>query len=72
MEFSQVHEANELLEKANANLEPELLVAADARELLAAYARTQRLAAFGIAALARKLDDATEIARATGCSAVTE
>ncbi|MGH2828300.1 MAG: hypothetical protein ACRDKF_15175, partial [Actinomycetota bacterium] len=68
MEFSHVDEANELLEKANANLEPELLTLASARELLASYARTQRLAAFGIAALARKLDDASEIARATGSS----
>ncbi|MGH2791443.1 MAG: HNH endonuclease [Actinomycetota bacterium] len=68
MEFSQVDEANELLEKANANLEPELLAAADARELLASYARTQRLAAFGIATLARKLDDASELARTTGSS----
>ncbi|MGH2789812.1 MAG: hypothetical protein ACRDJ0_02350, partial [Actinomycetota bacterium] len=68
MEFSHVDEANELLEKANANLEPELLSAADARELLASYARTQRLAAFGVAALARKLDDASELARATGSS----
>jgi hypothetical protein len=68
MEVAFVDHANELLEKANANLEPEFLGAADARELLASYARTQRLAAFGIAALARKLDDASEIARATGSS----
>ncbi len=68
MEVAVVDQANELLEKANANLEPELLGAADARELLESYARTQRLAAFGIAALARKLDDASEIARATGSS----
>ncbi|MGH2700903.1 MAG: hypothetical protein ACRDJ2_03905 [Actinomycetota bacterium] len=68
MEFTQVDEANELLEKANANLEPELLGAADARELLEANARTQRLAAFGVAALARKLDDPSGIARSTGSS----
>ena len=68
MEVTLVDHANELLEKANANLEPELLVAADARELLEAYARTQRLAAFGLAALARKLDDVSEIARVTGTS----
>ncbi|MGH2700245.1 MAG: HNH endonuclease [Actinomycetota bacterium] len=68
MEVAFVDQANELLEKANAGLEPELLAAADARELLESYARTQRLAAFGVAALARKLDDATEIARATGSS----
>ena len=68
MEFKQVMRANELLEKANANLEPELLAAADAQELLEAYARTQRLAAFGVAALARKLDDPSGIARSTGSS----
>ncbi|MGH2790025.1 MAG: hypothetical protein ACRDJ0_03460 [Actinomycetota bacterium] len=68
MEVAFVDQANELLEKANAGLEPELLGAADARELLDSYARTQRLAAFGVAALARKLDDASEIARATGTS----
>jgi hypothetical protein len=47
---------------------PELLGAADAREQLASYARAQRLAAFGVAALAPKLDDASELARATGSS----
>jgi hypothetical protein len=68
MEFSHVEQANELIEKANANLEPELLGAAAARELLEAYARTQRLAAFGIAALARKLDEAPSLAQLTGTS----
>ena len=54
------------LEKANAELEPELLDAVSAREALAAYARIRRLADFGIAALARKVDDASVISRATG------
>ena len=66
MELSRVDEAIDLLEKANANLEPELLPAPLARRLLGAYARAQKLAAFGVTALARKLDDPSELARATG------
>ena len=68
MEVAHVDEAIELLEKANADLEPELLSAPEARKRLRAYARAQRLAAFGIAALARKVDDASELARTTGTS----
>ncbi|MGH2828756.1 MAG: HNH endonuclease [Actinomycetota bacterium] len=70
MEVAFVDQANEMLEKANANLEPELLSVTAAREHLEAYARAQRLAAFGVAALARRIDDASEIARATGSSTV--
>jgi hypothetical protein len=68
MEFDLVDEAVELLEKANTNLEPGLLTGPAARKLLNSYARAQKLAAFGVAALSRKLDDATELARATGTS----
>ena len=68
MEVSQVEEAVELLEKANADLEPELLSAPAARRLMAAYARAGKLAAFGVAALSRKLDDALELATITGTS----
>jgi hypothetical protein len=68
MEYSHVDDAIELLEKANADLEPELLSAPVARKLLAAYARAEKLAAFGVAALSRKLADATELARVTGTS----
>jgi len=60
--------AIELLEKANANLEPELLSAPDARELLGLYSRVEKLGAFGKVALARKVDDAAEIARIAGIS----
>jgi hypothetical protein len=67
-EVALVDQAIELLEKANAELEPELLSAPAARSLLEAYARAERLAAFGVAALARKVDDATELARVTGTS----
>jgi hypothetical protein len=68
MEVTSVDEAIELLEKANADLQPELLSVLEARRLLEAYAGAQRLAAFGVAALAGRLDDASELARATGTS----
>jgi len=68
MEVVPVDEAIELLEKANADLEPELLSVPEAQERLKAYVRAQRLAAFGVAALARKLDDVSELARVTGTS----
>ena len=61
--------AIELLEKANANLEPELLGAADARKALRRYAHAEKLVAFGVAALARRIDDVEQVARATGTSA---
>lgn len=54
--------------EANADLQPELLSAPAARKLLEAYDWAQTLAAFGVATLARKLDDALELARATGTS----
>ncbi len=53
----------ELLEKANADLEPELLAALQARSLLASYARARKLVDFAIAGLSRKLDDASEAAK---------
>jgi hypothetical protein len=69
MEATFVDDAIASLEKANANLEPELLTTADARELLHAYARAEKLVSFGVAALSRKLDDPSELARVTGTSA---
>ena len=68
MEVTLVDEATELLEKANAGLEPQLLTAEVARELRVAYARVERLAAYGVAALSGKLDDAAALAQATGTS----
>lgn len=56
------------LEKVNADLEPELLAAPDARKLLNLYARVERLGAFGVAALSRKIDDPAALARTTGTS----
>lgn len=68
MEVKLLGEAIELLEKVNAGLEPQLLTAETARELQAAYARAERLAAYGVAALAQKLDDASALAQTTGTS----
>ncbi|MGH2826598.1 MAG: HNH endonuclease [Actinomycetota bacterium] len=59
--------AIEGLEKENAGLQPELLTTAHARELMANYARAEKLVAFGLAALSRKLAD-SEVAQLTGSS----
>ncbi|HET7481298.1 MAG TPA: hypothetical protein VFK89_00420 [Actinomycetota bacterium] len=68
METALIDQALELLEKAAADLEPELLSAPDARRLLDSYSRARRLIDFGIAGLSRKVADAGEVARATGTS----
>ena len=68
MEFALLDETIESLEKCNADLEPELMSAEMAREALTRYARAEKLAAFGRTALARKVDDASEVARMTGTS----
>jgi hypothetical protein len=69
MKEALLDDAIALLEKANADLEPELVTASVARRLLHAYARVERLGAYGVAALARKIDDASEVALTTGTSA---
>ena len=63
---SCLERAIELLEKANAELEPELLDSSSARAVLQRYARARRLVDFGVAAVARKVDDAAVVSRATG------
>jgi HNH endonuclease len=68
MAATHIADAIASLEKANADLEPELLGSNDASALLAAYARAEKLAAFGLAVLARRIDNAAEIAKATGTS----
>jgi hypothetical protein len=68
MQPTPIGEALTWLEKSNTDLEPELLSVAEAREGLQDYARAQRLVAFGIAALARRIDEATSVARVTGTS----
>jgi HNH endonuclease len=59
--------AIESLEKENAGLQLELMTVGRARELMAAYARAEKLVSFGLAALSRKLAD-SEVARLTGSS----
>lgn len=59
--------AIEHLAQENADLQPELLTVERARELMAAYSRAEKLVAFGLAGLSRKLQDA-EVARLTGSS----
>ncbi|MDP9233778.1 MAG: HNH endonuclease [Actinomycetota bacterium] len=68
MDVSHVEQAVELLEKANTELQPELLPARAADRLLTAYARAEKLAGYGVAALAAKRADAGELARITGTS----
>ncbi|MGI8791564.1 MAG: hypothetical protein ACR2I4_11890, partial [Actinomycetota bacterium] len=68
MVFEHVAEAGVSLEKANAGLQAELLSVEQATELLAEYARTEKLACYGKTVLARRIDDASQLARASGTS----
>ena len=68
MESKLLDEAAALVEKANANLEPDLMGVDRARTLLATYARIEKLAAYGKTVLATRLDDAHAVARASGVS----
>src|SRR5918996_524858 len=68
MATTQIHDVVEGLDKANANLEPELLPAESARLLLDEYARVEKLAAYGRTVIAARIDDASAVARATGTS----
>ena len=68
MSEALIDQAIELLENANAELQPELVQAPVACKLLASYARARRLVDFGIAGLSRKVNDASEVAKATGTS----
>jgi hypothetical protein len=62
MDANPVYNAITALEKPNANLDPDLLGVEGARDLLATYARAEKLAGFGKTVLARRLADATEVA----------
>jgi len=68
MERVLLDEAAELLEKANAGLCLEPCPRAEAVRLLRAYARVERLAGFGKAALSARLDDPAVLSRVTGTS----
>ncbi|MGH2756043.1 MAG: HNH endonuclease [Actinomycetota bacterium] len=68
MNKSLVGEAIAWAEKANANLEPNLMTSEDRRRLRAEYARLKKLAAYGETALSSELDDPEELARLSGTS----
>jgi hypothetical protein len=68
MESSLAVQAVELMQRSNGEPSPEAMTSHDARELLATYTKVQRLAAFGIAALTRKINDAEDVAGITGTS----
>jgi hypothetical protein len=54
MEPTVIDEVVQLLEKANADLEPELMAAEEARQALALYAHIERLASYVVRELASK------------------
>ena len=68
MATTQIHDVVEGLEKANANLEADLLPVDGARDLFDEYARAEKLISYGKAELARRIDDAAAVARAAGTS----
>lgn len=68
MEISPLEQAAELLEKANADLCPELCSKEQAKHLLLHYSRVEKLAAFGKAVLSARVGEAAEVARLTGTS----
>ncbi|MDQ4095598.1 MAG: hypothetical protein M3174_05260, partial [Actinomycetota bacterium] len=68
MHADLIDQAVELLEKANAGLQPELLTSDAAKDLMARYARAEKLAAFGVTALSRKVAEPAQVARVTGTS----
>ena len=68
MEKTFIDEAIVWAEKSNADLEPDLMTAEDARYARARYSRLRKLAEYGETALARKVDDAEEIAKMSGTS----
>src|SRR5918996_2834706 len=68
MATTSVIEAVEVLEKSNANLDPDLLSTESARRLMDEYARAEKLAAYGRTVMATRIDDAAAVARAAGTS----
>src|ERR671918_770235 len=68
MAGTTVTEEVEILEKAIADLEPELLPVESARRLLDEYARADKLVSYAKAVLARRIDDAAAVARSIGTS----
>jgi hypothetical protein len=72
MQTASIDEAIAWLEKANADLQPELFSSEATKHLLASYAKAEKLAAYGKTMLANKLDDASEVADVSGTSVGNE
>ena len=68
MDVDPLEVALEALDKVNADLEPELMTVAQARTRLETYARVRRRVDYGVAALAWRVEDASEVASITGTS----
>jgi hypothetical protein len=68
MNKSFVGETIAWAEKANADLEPNLMTSEDKRRLRAEYSRLKKLAAYGETVLSSELDDPEELARLSGTS----
>ena len=68
MKFTEIDELIGQFEKYNINLEPEVLGTDAARALLSRYAKIKKLASYGEAMLAARLDDATAVAKEGGVS----
>src|SRR5919106_3197 len=68
MTLEHMADALASLEKANAELQPELLTSEATTELIACYARAEKLASFGRTVLAAKVEDPKIIAQASGTS----
>jgi HNH endonuclease len=68
MKTTGLDEVIEVLEKINADLEPDLLSVPQAKTRLREYTRARRLIDYGITMLARRVDDVPDVARITGTS----
>ena len=68
MERGVLGEAVALLERANSLLAPMACTTREAKALLAAYTKAEKLVAYGKATLSARLGDAAETARLSGTS----
>jgi len=68
MNTTHIDDAIASLEKANADLQPDLFDENEARDMLAAFAQAEKLASFGKTMMAQRVQDAQAVAKMTGVS----
>ena len=68
LDLEKLDQVIDLLEKVNAGIRPQALDGDLARDGMARYARIEKLASFGLTAMAGKVERPAEVARATGTS----